>query len=97
MKWIEVTAWGNNKKHLIPLNKIVDFNFKEKFTTISFTSGSILNIVENEESIKSMLSYLNAQIVSEQFINEYMEVHSAWREMEADNYMNDFDGDELPF
>jgi len=97
MKYLELTGYGNSRKHLIPLNKIVDIDFDATYTSIGLSSGIRVNVVENEESIKSMLSYLNAQLVSENFINEYIEVHSAWREMEADNYMNDFDGDELPF
>jgi len=66
MKYIEVTGWGNKRKHLIPLNKIVDFNFEETYTTISFVNGKQLNIIEDELVIKEMLGYYGMGLVSEE-------------------------------
>jgi hypothetical protein len=66
MKYIEVTGWGNGSKHLIPLNKIVDFNFETSYTTISFVNGKQLNIVEDELVIKEMLGYYGMGLVSEE-------------------------------
>jgi len=66
MKYIEVTGWGNRRKHLIPLNKIVDFNFEEQYTTISLVNGKVVNIIEDELVIKEMLDYHEVNLVSEE-------------------------------
>lgn len=66
MRYIEVTAWGNNRKHLIPLNKIVDFEFDEDFTTIALTSGKTINIIENKKIIEDMLTVHNVNLVTEE-------------------------------
>lgn len=73
MKYVEVIGWGNNRKHLIPLNKVVDFDFNDEYTTISLTSGKTINIVENESTIKEMLSYHNINLVSEDEIRTLYE------------------------
>jgi hypothetical protein len=66
MKYIEVTGWGNTRKHLIPLNKIVDFNFEEQYTTISLVNGRVINVIENELVIKEMLDYHKVNLVSKE-------------------------------
>ena len=66
MKYIEVTGWGNRRKHLIPLNKIVDFNFEEQYTTISLVNGRVINVIETESTIKEMLKYHQVNLVSEE-------------------------------
>ena len=93
MKYIELTAWGNNKKHLIPLNKIVDFNFEDKYTTLSLISGSYLNVIENQEQITEILNYHGAKIVSIDIIDQEKEEYSAAYERMADLYADD----DLPF
>jgi len=66
MKYIEVTGWGNRRKHFIPLNKIVDFNFEEQYTTISLVNGRVVNVIETESTIKEMLKYHQVNLVSEE-------------------------------
>jgi len=66
MKYIEVTGWGNRRKHFIPLNKIVDFNFEEQYTTISLVNGRVINVIETESTIKEMLKYHQVNLVSEE-------------------------------
>ena len=65
MRYIEVNAWGNNRKHLIPLNKIVDIEFDDDFTTIALTSGKTINIIENKKIIEDMLTVHNVNLVTE--------------------------------
>ena len=96
MKYLELTAWGNGKKHLIPLNKIVDFSFDEKYTTISLISGSYLNVIENEVAIKEMLHYLDVKLVSEQLIADYYEQRNQMNEAYG-AFDSMYEGDELPF
>ena len=82
MKYIEVTGWGNHRKHLIPLNKVVDFNFEKDYTTISLVNGKTVNIIENEFTIKEMLGFHNVNLVNEE------KIHTLY---------NEYDEDELPF
>lgn len=69
MKYIEVIGWGSEKKHLIPLSKIVDFMFNEDNTRVTLTTGIIINIKETEDIIKEMLSFHNIGLVSKDSIN----------------------------
>lgn len=94
MKYIEVTGWGNNKKHLLPLSKIIDFSFEDTYTTLSLSSGSHLNVIENKEQIEEMLNWHGAKIVNYNTILQYEEERSATYERMSDLYM---DNDELPF
>ena len=64
MKYIEVNSWENERKHLIPLNQIVDFDFKDDYTTITLTSSKSINVIELESTIREMLSYHNANLVN---------------------------------
>ena len=96
MKYIEVNGWGNRKKHLIPLDKIVDFNFEDDYTTISFVSGKIVNVIESESTIREMLRYHQVNLVNEEDIHTFYEGLSEFQaEMEPPYY---YEGDdELPF
>ena len=94
MKYIEVTGWGNNRKHLIPINKIVDFNFEDNYTALSLISGTYLNIVETKEQIEEMLSWHGAKIINSDKIDQHKEEYSASYERMSQLYIDD---DELPF
>ena len=97
MKYIEVTAWGNGKKHLLPLNKIVDFSFEDKYTTLSLSSSSYLNVIETKEQIEELLSWHGAKIVSTQLIDQYQEEYSATYEHGADFWADASNDNDLPF
>jgi hypothetical protein len=71
MKYIEVIGWGSEKKHLIPLSKIVDFMFNEDNTRVTLTTGIIINIKETEDIIKEMLSFHNIGWISKDSISTY--------------------------
>lgn len=97
MKYIEVTAWGNNKKHLLPLNKIIDFTFEDKYTTLGLVSGSHLNILETKEQIEEILNWHGAKIVNYDTITQYQEEYSATYER-GNSFLDDATlDDELPF
>ena len=95
MKYIEVTAWGNNKKHLTPLNKIQDFSFDKEHTTITFISGQTLNIIEDEDVIKGMLEYHGVDLIDEEQLNIIEAQNQIAYENMSQLYMAD--EDELPF
>ena len=65
MRYIEVTAWGNKRKHFIPLNKIVDIEFDDDFTTIALTSGKTINVIESKKIIEDMLTVHNVNLVKQ--------------------------------
>jgi hypothetical protein len=65
MRYIEVNAWGNKRKHLIPLNKIVDIEFGDDFTTITLTSSKTINVIESKKIIEDMLTVHNVKLVTE--------------------------------
>ena len=90
MNYIEVTAWGNNKKHLILLNKIEDISFSDEFTTLKLSGGTSINIIEEESIIKEMLSYCNIVLISESKIKSFNELN----QYQTSEYNPD---DELPF
>lgn len=95
MKYIEVIGYGNARKHIIPLNKIVNFNFEEIYTNISLVNGKTVNIVESESTIKEMLNYHQANLVNENDIRTFYEGMEAFRsESEPPYYEED---EELPF
>lgn len=97
MKYIEVNGWGNKRKHFIPLNKIVDFNFEETYTTISLVNGKTVNIVENESTIKEMLRYHQVNLVSEEDIRTFYEGLAEFQSELEPPYLYDDIDDELPF
>lgn len=82
MKYIEVIGWGNEKKHLIPLNQICDITFEEPYTVISLTNGRTINSTQTESIIKEMLQFHEVNLVNEDTIHIL--------------YKN-YDEDELPF
>ena len=96
MKYLELTGYGNQRKHLIPLNKIVDIDFDNQYTSVGLSNGSRVNVVENESSIKEMLHYLEAKLVSEQLIADYYE-HRNQMEEAYGAFDSMYEGDELPF
>ena len=92
MKYIEVTGWGNKSNHLISLNQIVDFNFKETYTTISLSNGTSVNITETESTIKEMLGYHQVSLVNEEDIRTFYEGMAEFQSERTLPY-----DDELPF
>ena len=95
MKYIEVTAWGNGKKHLVPLNKVVDFSFEDKYTTLSLSGGRTLNVIEDESVIKDMLSYHRVDMIDP----DQLEILAMQNEIVYENMSQLYmaDDDELPF
>lgn len=95
MKYIEVIGYGNSRKHIIPLNKIVNFNFEEIYTNISLVNGKTVNVVESESTIKEMLNYHQANLVNENDIRTFYEGLAEFQaEQEPPYYEED---EELPF
>ena len=70
MKYIELTGYGNNKLHLIPIKAIVSFSFELRdtndgpslFTTIQFASGNTLNVIETKEEIHNILNKIGGEL-----------------------------------
>lgn len=96
MKFLEVTGFGNKHKHLISLRSIADIEFLPQYTHISLNNGASVNIIEDEQTIISMVNYLNGDIVSQDYMENLQAQIDAYEEMEADRFAVGGD-DELPF
>lgn len=79
MKYIELTGYGNHKLHLIPIKAIVSFSFEKTddtnkgpspFTTIQFTSGNTLNVIETKEEIYALLDKFGGELITLDSLNE---------------------------
>lgn len=82
MKYIELTGYGNHKLHLIPIRAIVSFSFEKKddtnngpnsFTTIQFSSGSTLNVIETKDEIYSLLNKFGGELITLDSLNEQVQ------------------------
>ena len=96
MKFLEVTGYGNKHKHLISLRSNADIEFLPQYTHINLNNGNSVNVVEDEQTIISMVNYLNGDIVSQDYMENLQAQIDASEEMEADRYAVGGD-DELPF
>lgn len=94
MKFLELTGYGNKHKHLISLRSIADIEFLPQYTHISLNNGASVNIIEDEQTIISMVNYLNGDIVSQDYMENLQAQIDAYKEMEADRYAV---SNELPF
>jgi len=94
MKFLEVTGFGNKHKHLISLRSIADIEFLPQYTHINLNNGHSVNVIEDEQTIISMVNYLNGDIVSQDYMENLQAQIDAYEEMEADRYTTN---DELPF
>lgn len=63
MKFLELTAFGNKRKHFVALKSIVDLEFQDKYTTITMINGQLLNVTETEYDIKNIIQNLDGTIV----------------------------------
>ena len=96
MKFLELTGYGNKHKHLISLRSIADIEFLPQYTHINLNNGNSVNVIEDEQTIISMVNYLNGDIVSQDYMENLQAQIDAYEEMEADRYDGGGD-DELPF
>ena len=94
MKFLELTGYGNNHKHLISLRSIADIEFESKYTHISLNNGTSVNVIEDEQTIMSMINYLNGDVVSQDYMENLQAQINAYEEMEADHFAV---SNELPF
>ena len=63
MKFLELTAFGNKRKHFVALKSIVDIEFQDKYTTITMINGQLLNVTETEYDIKNIIQNMDGVIV----------------------------------
>ena len=96
MKFLELTGFGNKNKHLVSLRSNADIEFQTQYTHISLTNGSSVNVIEDEQTIVSMINYLSSDIVSQDYMENLQAQIDAYEEMEADRFAVD-DKYELPF
>ena len=63
MKFLELTAFGNKRKHFVALKSIVDIDFQDKYTTITMINGQLLNVTETEYDIKNIIQNMDGVII----------------------------------
>jgi hypothetical protein len=63
MKFLELTAFGNKRKHFVALKSIVDIEFQDKYTTITMINGQLLNVTETEYDIKNIIQNMDGVII----------------------------------
>ena len=90
MKYIKVTGWGNDKTHLIPVNKITCFTDEGQYTAIRLVSDNTVNVNENIGVVEELLDLAGAQVYEELDIAIEHGGEDAWDVIYSDN-------DELPF
>ena len=96
MKFLELTGFGNKHKHFVSLRSIADIEFQSNYTHISLTNGHVVNVIEDEQTIVSMINYLSSDIVSQDYMENLQAQIDAYEEMEADQFAV-MDDSELPF
>ena len=95
MKFLELTGYGNQHKHLISLRSISDITFEKSYTQISLTNGRVVNVVETESTIMDMIRYQNGDVINQEYLDNLNAQIEAYEEMDADRYTA---GDDyLPF
>ena len=96
MKFLELTGFGNNHKHIISLRSISDIEFQSNYTHISLNNGNSVNVVETQKQITDIITYHQGEIVSVEYLDDLEAQIEAYEEMNADRFVTGKDM-ELPF
>jgi hypothetical protein len=96
MKFLELTGFGNNHKHIISLRSISDIEFQSNYTHISLNNGNSVNVVETQKQITDIITYHQGDIVSVEYLDDLEAQITAYEEMNADRFVTGKDM-ELPF
>ena len=96
MKFLELTGFGNNHKHIISLRSISDIEFQSNYTHISLNNGNSVNVVETQKQITDIITYHQGEIVSVEYLDDLEAQFEAYEEMNADRFVTGKDM-ELPF
>ena len=93
MKFLELTGYGNNFKHIMSLKSISDISFETNYTHIVLNNGTSVNVIENEEEIIRMIYHLEGFITNKEAasLNEFYQ-HTGADAWDVSTY-----DDELPF
>ena len=65
MKYIKLTGWGNNKTHLIPVNKITCFTDEGTYTSVRLVSDNTVNVIENIGTVEELLDLAGVKFYEE--------------------------------
>ena len=96
MKFLELTGFGNNHKHLISLRSIADIEFQPNYTHISLNNGNSVNVIETQKQITDIITYHQGEIVSVEYLDDLEAQIIAYEEMNVDRFVASKDM-ELPF
>lgn len=65
MKYVKLTGYGNNKTHLIPVNKITCFTDEGAYTAVRLVSDNTVNVIENIGTVEELLDLAGAEFYEE--------------------------------
>jgi hypothetical protein len=85
MKFLELTGYGNQHKHLISLRSIADIEFTKNYTHISLNNGNAVNVLESEKEITDMINYQRGGIINKEYIDNLNAQIEAYEEIMDDN------------
>ena len=64
MKYIELTGFGNNTKHLVPEKSISSIEFHPEYTKIFLLGGNSINVNEGYSTIEELINITGGEITT---------------------------------
>jgi hypothetical protein len=80
MKYIELTGYGNETKHLVALALITNIEFLKEYTKIYLSGSSVINVNENYSVIEELISINGGEITTQSHVNRNKLQNTMWSE-----------------
>lgn len=80
MKYIELTGYGNETKHLVSLALITNIEFLKEYTKIYLSGSSVINVNENYSVIEELININGGEITTQSHINRNKLQNTMWSE-----------------
>ena len=80
MKYIELTGYGNETKHLVALALITNIEFLKEYTKIYLSGSSVINVKENYSVIEELISINGGEITTQSHVNRNKLQNTMWSE-----------------
>ena len=80
MKYIELTGYGNETKHLVALALITNIEFLKEYTKIYLSGSSVINVKENYSVIEELININGGEITTQSHVNRNKLQNTMWSE-----------------
>lgn len=80
MKYIELTGYGNETKHLVALALITNIEFLKEYTKIYLSGSSVINVNENYSVIEELININGGEITTQSHVNRNKLQNTMWSE-----------------